>query len=92
MNTEAELTAALEAELGRMPSVTLCVSAAELLQMVTLLQLAIRHPGIEASQGSALAAQFARRFIASIRDGLSEFPAVQQVIALNGAVGNDRPC
>ena len=87
----AALVHALAEELNRAPAFQLQISGAELLQIVSFLQLALRHPSLDAEQ--ACATLYVRGFIASAREGFGGFPTVQLVIdSNNGHTEVPRPC
>lgn len=84
-------------ELERCPPFTLELSAAQLMELVSLLQLALRHPAMvrHEHQGTTL---FARGFVQSVREGFAEFPLLQMVIDRGsapdpfGGMDASRPC
>lgn len=80
--TTPELTAALAEELSRTPDYHLQLSGAQLLQIMSLLQLALRHPSLEDDADAVTV--FVRGFIASVREGFAGFPVVQMVLDSNG--------
>lgn len=87
---EPAITAALAEELSRAPDFSLSLSAAQLVQLVSMLQLAMRHPQLEDDADSVT--QFVRGFIASVRAGFEGFHVVQMVIDKNGGGMDTRPC
>lgn len=94
-----DISAALAEELERMPMCTLKISGADVLQIITMLQLALRHPNFrEENAGLAPlealnAAEFVRHFIATIRANMAEYPTVQLVIDYNfRELDMPRPC
>lgn len=91
--TNPQLTAALAEELSRTHDFEMTLSGAQLLQLVSMLQIALRHPSLQ--DEAECTTLFVRAFIASVREGFGGFPIVQMVIDKNGAgeaVTMPRPC
>jgi hypothetical protein len=72
----------LAAELVRAPPHQLVLRADQMLQIIGMLQLALRHPDFEDDDCEhQMTVKFVREFIETVRDdGFKGFPAVQRLI------------
>lgn len=79
---------ALAAEVSAAPDRRLDLTAAQLLQLISVLQVGLRHPTIR--EDGAATVEFCERFIAVVRDGFDGFPTIQ--MAIDGGSGQVHEC
>lgn len=89
IDTEQGLIKAIGAEMERMRTYKVELQGSDLVQIVSFLQIALRHPTFHEEGPHQQPAHTVRRFVAFVRTMFEGFPAVQQLIDLNG--NTDQP-